>query len=1162
MEIVYALLTWIISQALALPVNYSQISMKTEQLFRHLNHYEMVIPKLVDHKGNLISFDVTSKGIRTRKKRSALHTIPSNQSAFSSASTHSDECIYYKLTAYGSEFHFNLTLNRKLVSGDYTVEYWNRQGVERRDRHTEDCHFHGSVLNSIQSRVVLSNCNGLHGLFSTQDEHYYVEPLWNHTNSIETQGHPHIVYQQSALKHKPGHSSSSSHCGVKDHQDSHLHSHESHSNHIHNAITPLWAQGLQLKPHHYGYHNKDNWKSRRRRSVSRERHVETLVVVDKMMVGFHGQQEIEPYVLTIMNIVAKLYHDASVGNAINVIVTRLVLLSEDQPNLEINHHADKSLDSFCKWQKAINPKSHEQGIAHHDNAVLITRFDICTYKNQPCGTLGLAPVAGMCELDRSCSINEDIGLASAFTIAHEMGHNFGMQHDGAGNPCGTKGHEPAKIMAAQLTREVDPFSWSSCSRKYITGFLDSGRGACLENVPKERDFVFPTELPGQKVDADEQCKLQYGPKSRQCKVGEVCRELWCTNQNERCVTNSIPAVEGTACVTWRVKKGWCYQGRCVVQGSMPEAVSGGWGTWSEWGSCSRTCGGGVESSNRHCDNPSPTHGGKYCIGERTRYRSCNIHDCPINSTVFRAVQCTSFNDVPFRGEKYKWKPYTGGLSSLALWKMVKFATRSIGATKCQEMSFIIGHVNPCALNCLADGHNFYTERAPKVIDGTRCYPDSLNMCINGECRHVGCDHILGSGAIEDKCRVCGGDGTTCKTISSLFDKPLQKGSYQEVVTIPKGAVHINVTEDTLSRNYLALRSEVNDTYYINGAWTIDWPRKFEVAGTVFHYERAPDAPETLWALGPIQEPLVIMVLLQESNQGIHYEYNVPVKPSNVSEAEFVWEYSPWSECSVSCAKGVSKSKAVCLRKGDKTKVDNRFCPRYLKPNDKLKYCNEAPCKPGWVIGDWSDCSRTCGGGQKTRVVQCMQKVDQIEEKNLEDSWCTKRRPIAQMSCNEDKCPPVWVADEWSECTPKCGPGIRTRKVYCTSSDGRTRLNVTSCDRAQRPPFRMRCNLGRCPPPSWVTGEWGECSAECGKGQQRRTVVCKTYTGRSSDKCHFRDKPHDIQECETPCNVAPPTGEECKDVKKVAYCPLVLKFRFCDRAYFRQMCCKTCSQAGL
>jgi len=39
-------------------------------------------------------------------------------------------------------------------------------------------------------------------------------------------------------------------------------------------------------------------------SKSEERHVETLVVVDKVLVGFHGRQEVEKYVLTIMNIVS------------------------------------------------------------------------------------------------------------------------------------------------------------------------------------------------------------------------------------------------------------------------------------------------------------------------------------------------------------------------------------------------------------------------------------------------------------------------------------------------------------------------------------------------------------------------------------------------------------------------------------------------------------------------------------------------------------------------------------------------------------------------------------------------------------------------------------------------------------------------------------------
>lgn len=42
--------------------------------------------------------------------------------------------------------------------------------------------------------------------------------------------------------------------------------------------------------------------------------------------------------------------------------------------------------------------------------------------NEPCSTLGLAEVAGMCQSYRSCSVNEDTGLSLAYTVAHELGH--------------------------------------------------------------------------------------------------------------------------------------------------------------------------------------------------------------------------------------------------------------------------------------------------------------------------------------------------------------------------------------------------------------------------------------------------------------------------------------------------------------------------------------------------------------------------------------------------------------------------------------------------------------------------------------------------------------------------------------------------------------------
>lgn len=43
---------------------------------------------------------------------------------------------------------------------------------------------------------------------------------------------------------------------------------------------------------------------RQRRSISSERFVETLVVADKMMVGYHGRKDIEHYILSVMNIVS------------------------------------------------------------------------------------------------------------------------------------------------------------------------------------------------------------------------------------------------------------------------------------------------------------------------------------------------------------------------------------------------------------------------------------------------------------------------------------------------------------------------------------------------------------------------------------------------------------------------------------------------------------------------------------------------------------------------------------------------------------------------------------------------------------------------------------------------------------------------------------------
>lgn len=82
--------------------------------------------------------------------------------------------------------------------------------------------------------------------------------------------------------------------------------------------------------------------------------------------------------------------------------------------------------------------------------------------------------------------------------------------------------------------------------------------------------------------------------------------------------------------------------------------------------------------------------------------------------------------------------------------------------------------------------------------------------------------------------------------------------YVDVGLIPAGAREILIEEVAEAANFLALRSEDPDKYFLNGGWTIQWNGDYEVAGTTFTYARMGNR-ENLTSPGPTSEPVWIQV---------------------------------------------------------------------------------------------------------------------------------------------------------------------------------------------------------------------------------------------------------------------------------------------------------------
>ncbi|OWF45506.1 thrombospondin type-1 domain-containing protein 4-like [Mizuhopecten yessoensis] len=268
----------------------------------------------------------------------------------------------------------------------------------------------------------------------------------------------------------------------------------------------------------------------------------------------------------------------------------------------------------------------------------------------------------------------------------------------------------------------------------------------------------------------------------------------------------------------------------------------GWGPWGEWTRCNAQCGTGSMTRDRACLRENHA-----CHGSRLQFKVCNTQACQAGQTTLREQLCSSHDGEDIGHGRYRWAPY------------MIFDGR-------------------CELTCHARGQGFYTTFKDPITNGTVCKKDGSSVCVQGVCKRVGCDGVAGSHTTNDRCRVCGGDGTTCQIFVGVKDDPTLTNGYSFVQTVPIGSTYINITQLARSRNYIALKVK-DGPYFMNGNRRLSRQGPILGAGTTFHYHRRHTRKcpgECVLSDGPTTQDVDIMVLAFGQNSGIMYRYAEPV----------------------------------------------------------------------------------------------------------------------------------------------------------------------------------------------------------------------------------------------------------------------------------------------
>lgn len=586
--------------------------------------------------------------------------------------------VSYVINVEGQDHVVRLHRNTLLLPSDFTVFTYREDGslITSNPSVQEHCQYSGVVENMEGSSVAMSICDGLRGVLHLTQDSFGIEPL-------DSDPEQHLVYRLQEVTSQPRG------CG-NPHRDDHRNGTESAQSD---------SDEIPHRPH-----------ARTKRAVLHQTHyVELLLVVDNDRFNFMNRNDtaVREEMVHLANFIDSIYIQLNV----RVVLVGLEIWTQQNP-ISTEGGAGEVLSRFTQWrEKELVPRRR------HDSAQLILKKSFG-------GTAGMAFVSTVCSRSHGGGINAfpNNNVASfASIVAHELGHNLGMNHDdGRECTCPTQ----ACIMHSGATGSRN---FSSCSADDFEKMILSVGGSCLLNVPRPDESYSAPYCGNGLVDFGEECDCgsqkecesdpccEFGTcrlkSGAECAFGECCRRCQflpggtvCRSSTDECdlpeyCNGSSPLCQSDVFIQngqpCRNSEAYCYNGKCQTYDGQCQAIFG----------------------------PKAKAAPEICFkdvnSKGDRFGNCGYHNygykkCESRHALCGKLQCSNVQSTTVFGIE------------------PSIISTPIGGTKCFGVDFRLGSDVP---------------DPGMVQEGTRC--EENKVCMNFECRSA--DILSYDCDIQNKC---------------------------------------------------------------------------------------------------------------------------------------------------------------------------------------------------------------------------------------------------------------------------------------------------------------------------------------------------------------------------------------------------------------------------